>query len=83
MIKDTLARLVYNFDECGFQPGEGKSRKVIGTKITTKGKGKGKASKAVPDLAESKRGENITSIECIAVDGWQMDLWFIFKGEFL
>ena len=37
----------------------------------------------VPDLAESKRGENITSIECIAADGWQMDPWFIFKGEFL
>lgn len=56
---------------------------MIGTKITTKGKGKGKASKAVPDLAESERGENITSIKCIAADGWQMDLWFIFKGEFL
>ncbi|KAK9631694.1 hypothetical protein V6Z94_010194 [Aspergillus fumigatus] len=81
VIKDTPARLVYNFDECGFQPGEGKSRKVIGTKITTKGKGKGKASKAVPDLAESERGENITSIECIAADGWQMDPWFIFKGN--
>ncbi|KMK57386.1 transposase [Aspergillus fumigatus Z5] len=26
--KDTLAWLVYNFDECGFQPGEGKSRKI-------------------------------------------------------
>jgi hypothetical protein len=36
VIKDTPARLVYNFDECGFQPGEGKSRKVIGTNITTK-----------------------------------------------
>jgi hypothetical protein len=83
VIKDTPARLVYNFDECGFQPGEGKSRKVIGTKITTKGKGKGKALKAVPDLAESERGENITSIECIAADSWQMDPWFIFKGEFL
>jgi uncharacterized protein YjhX (UPF0386 family) len=27
----------------------------------------------VPDLAESERGENITAIECIAADGWQMD----------
>jgi hypothetical protein len=45
LIKDTPARLVYNFDEFGFQPGEGKSRKVIGSK------GKGKAS--IPDLAET------------------------------
>jgi hypothetical protein len=56
---------------------------VISIKITTKGKGKGKALKAVPDLAESERGENITSIKCIAADGWQIDPWFIFKGEFL
>ncbi|KAF7169957.1 hypothetical protein CNMCM5623_002481 [Aspergillus felis] len=73
VIKDIPARLVYNFDECGFQTGEGKSRKVIGSK------GKGKAS--VPDLAESERGENITAIECVAADGWQMDPWFIFKGN--
>ncbi|KAK9564249.1 hypothetical protein V6Z77_010319 [Aspergillus fumigatus] len=68
--KDTPARLVYNFDECGFQPGEGKSRKVISSK-----------GSKVPDLAESERGENITAIECVAADGWQMDPWFIFKGN--
>jgi hypothetical protein len=56
---------------------------VISIKITTKGKGKGKASKAIPNLAESERGENITSIKYIATDSWQIDLWFIFKGEFL
>ena len=56
---------------------------MISTKITTKGKGKGKASKAIPDLAESERGENIISIEYIATDGWQIDPWFIFKDEFL
>ncbi|KAF4236562.1 hypothetical protein CNMCM8980_009552 [Aspergillus fumigatiaffinis] len=70
VIKDTPARLVYNFDECGFQPGEGKSRNVISSK-----------GSKVPDLAESERGENITAIECIAADGWQMDPWFIFKDE--
>jgi hypothetical protein len=69
--KDTPARLVYNFDECGFQPGEGRSRKVISLK--------GKAS--IPNLPESERGENITAIECIAADGWQMDPWFIFKSK--
>src|SRR5690348_5328227 len=60
VVKDTPARLVYNFDECGFRPGEGRSRKVI-------------SLKSAPDLAESKRGENITAIKYISVDGWQMD----------
>jgi hypothetical protein len=40
---------------------------VISIKITIKGKGK--ALKAVPDLAKSKRGENIISIKCVTVDG--------------
>jgi hypothetical protein len=69
--KDTPARLVYNFDEWGFRPGEGRSRKVISSKG------------AIPDLPESERGENITAIECISADGWQMDPWFIFKGKLL
>jgi hypothetical protein len=59
---------VYNFDECGFQPGQGRARNVIGAKSSC------------PDLAESERGENITAIECIAADGWQIDPLFIFKG---
>jgi hypothetical protein len=69
--KDTPARLVYNFDECGFRPGKGRSRKVISLK--------GKAS--IPDLPESERGENVTAIECISADGWLMDPWLIFKGK--
>ena len=28
--EDTPSRLIYNFDECGFQPGRGKTQKVIG-----------------------------------------------------
>ncbi|KAK9646458.1 hypothetical protein HCH54_010288 [Aspergillus fumigatus] len=36
---------------------------------------------SIPDLPESERGENITAIECISADGWQMDPWFIFKGS--
>jgi hypothetical protein len=56
--KDTPARLVYNFDECGFRPGEGRSRKVISSK-----------GASIPDLPESERGENITAIECISADG--------------
>ena len=65
------ARLVYNFDECGFRPGEGKSHKVIGSKSK---------SKSCPSLAETERGENITAVECIGADGWQMDPLFIFKS---
>jgi hypothetical protein len=68
LLEGIPARLVYNFDECGFRPGEGKSRKVIG-------------SKSCADLAETERGENITTIECIAADGWQMDPLFVFKSS--
>jgi hypothetical protein len=58
VVKDAPARVVYKFDECGFQPGEGKIRKVIGSKGSC------------PDLAESEAGGNITAIECIDADGW-------------
>lgn len=68
VLHDVPARLIYNFDECGFQPGQGRSRNVIG------------ANSSCPDLAETERGENITALECIAADGWQMDPLFIFKG---
>jgi hypothetical protein len=68
MVKDTPARLVYNFDEYGFQPGKGKSRKVI-------------SSKGTPNFAESEKGKNITAIKYIAADSWVIDLFFIFKGD--
>ena len=65
------ARLVYNFDECGFRPGEGKNQNVD---IKDR-------KRSCPDLDETERGENITVIECIAADGWQMDPLFIFKSS--
>lgn len=68
LLKDTPPRLIYNFDECGFQPGEGESWKVVSSK------------KNCPDLAESERTETITAVECIAADGWQMVPLFIFKS---
>ena len=43
LLKDIPARLVYNLDECGFQPGEGKSRKVLSLR-----------KRSYPDLAESE-----------------------------
>lgn len=65
--KDTPSRLIYNFDECGFQPGRGKTQKVIG-------------GVNPPDLPEFEHSETITALECIAADGWQMDPMFIFKS---
>ncbi|KAI3092914.1 hypothetical protein CBS147333_10169 [Penicillium roqueforti] len=69
LLHDVPPRLVYNFDECGFQPGQGRSRNVIGSRSSC------------PNLAESERGENITAVECISADGWLMDPLFIFKGS--
>ena len=59
--------LVYNFDECGFQVGQGKPEKVLSTR-------------KAPEIAGDDHGENITAIECIAADGWVMEPMFIFKG---
>jgi hypothetical protein len=69
LLHNVPARLVYNFDECGFQPGQGRARNVIGAKSSC------------PDLAEGERGETITAVECIAADGWLMDPLFIFKSS--
>jgi hypothetical protein len=69
LLKGVPARLVYNFDECGFQPGQGRARKVFG------------AGSSCPDLAEGGKSENITAVECIGADGWLMDPFFIFKAS--
>jgi hypothetical protein len=69
LLHSVPSRLVYNFDECGFQPGQGRARNVIGS------------HSSCPDLAESERGETITAVECIAADGWLMDPLFIFKSS--
>ena len=59
LLQGVPCRLVYNFDECGFRPGEGKNQRVVGRKGT---------KRPGPDLAETKRGENITALKCIATD---------------
>jgi DDE superfamily endonuclease/Tc5 transposase DNA-binding domain len=69
LLHDVPSRLVYNFDECGFQPGQGRARNVIGSRSSC------------PDLAGAERGETITAVECIAADGWLMDPLFIFKSS--
>ena len=72
LLEGVPGRLVYNFDECGFRPGEGKNQKVVGRKDL---------KRSFPDPAETERGENITVLECIAADGWHMDPLFIFKSN--
>lgn len=70
VLKGLPSHLIYNFDECGFQPGQGRARKVIGTK--------GRC----PDLAEFDHTKNITAIECIAADGWIMEpLFYLQRRE--
>lgn len=59
--------MIYNVDECGFQPGKGKNQKVLG-------------GANPPDLSELEHSETITALECIAVDGGQMDPMFRFKS---
>ncbi|EAA60128.1 predicted protein [Aspergillus nidulans FGSC A4] len=64
MVKDTPARLVYNFDEYGFQPGKGKSRKVI-------------SSKGTPNFAESEKDSWVIDLFFIFKgDGIFMESWF-------
>ncbi|KAJ5742297.1 transcriptional regulator family: Centromere protein B DNA-binding region [Penicillium manginii] len=61
--------LVFNFDECGFQPGKGKPQNVIsGTEYRS-------------DLPEAEHSENITALECIAADGSSIPPLYIFKGS--
>ncbi|KAJ5885017.1 transposase [Penicillium taxi] len=55
VLRSVPSRLIYNFDECGFRPVEGRNQKAV-----SRGN--------VPDLAETERGENITAVECIAAD---------------
>lgn len=69
VLQGVPARLVYYFDECGFQPGQGRDWNVI------------RAKSSCPDLPEGERGENITAVECISADGRLMDPFFIFKGS--
>jgi hypothetical protein len=61
-------RLVYNFDEYRFQPGQGRARKVF-------------RLKSCPDLTEGEKGENITIVKCISADGWLIAPFFMFKAS--
>ena len=61
---------IYNFDESGFQLGQGKPQRVV-----TKHK---RSTRFIPT---GGIGETVTGVECIAADGWVMPPFFIFQGS--
>jgi hypothetical protein len=62
-------RQIYNFDETGYQIGQGQSEKVLSKSPTAY-------------LPNGGVSEGITGIECIAIDGWTMSPWFLVKGKY-
>lgn len=62
------AHEVYNWDETGYQLGQGMNQRVVSTRQTE-------------SIATGDRGQNITGIECISADGWVMYPWFLVKGS--
>jgi hypothetical protein len=58
---------IYNWDETGYQIGQGLNQHVLSTRQNA-------------TIATGDRGETITGIECIATDGWVMFPWFLVKG---
>ena len=70
-MKGIHAMNIYNLDESGFMLGEGKAQKVITANPIAAGQG----------IATGGQGESVTSIECIAADGWIMPPFFLLKGQ--
>ncbi|KAJ5143674.1 transposase [Penicillium bovifimosum] len=66
------ARLIYNFDECGFWAAEDRNQNEVDSQD---------GSRSGPDLAETERGGNITAFECVSADGWQLEPLYIFKRD--
>ncbi|CRL31135.1 transcriptional regulator family: Centromere protein B, DNA-binding region [Penicillium roqueforti] len=66
---DLRPKDIYNFDESGFQIGQGKPQKVVSKSPTAYTPNGGIA-------------EGITTIECVAADGWKMPPWFLVKGQY-
>ncbi|KAJ5981989.1 hypothetical protein N7451_012089, partial [Penicillium sp. IBT 35674x] len=61
---------IYNFDETGFQSGQTRAQKVV-TRYRYSSE----------RLASIDRGQIVTSIECVAADGWSMVPYLIFRGR--
>jgi hypothetical protein len=61
---------IYNFDESGFQLGQGKAQNVVTTNPA-----------AAAHIPTGDKGESVTTIECIAANGWVMAPFFLIKGQ--
>jgi hypothetical protein len=61
---------IYNFDESGFQIGQGKDQNVITTNPT-----------ATAYIPTGGLAESVTIIECIAADGWLMAPFLLLPGQ--
>jgi hypothetical protein len=62
---------IYNFDESGFQLGQGKCQRVV-----NKHK---RSTKSIPTCGI---GATVTGVECIAADGWVMPPFILFQGSY-
>ena len=60
---------IYNFDETGFQLGQGKAQRVV---IRHKQRAR--------NIPTGEIGELVTAAECIAADGWVMPPMILFAG---
>ncbi|KAJ5762907.1 transcriptional regulator family: Centromere protein B DNA-binding region [Penicillium manginii] len=70
VLKDARPQLIFNFDESGFQFGQGKAERVISSK-----------PKHQQRIASAEHGENVTVVECVNAVGWSMSPLFILKGQ--
>jgi hypothetical protein len=67
-----LPKNIYNFDESGFQLGQGKPQNVVTTH----------PERAARGNSTSEISESLTVIECITADGFVIPPYFVFKGEY-
>lgn len=63
---------IYNFDETGFQLGQGKSQKVVTANPIQASRG----------IGSGEINESLTAIECISADGAVIPPYIIFKGKY-
>ena len=69
---DIPPKNIYNFDETGFQLGEGKAQNVVTSNPERAGQG----------VAVDGTNDSLTGIECVSADGTVIPPYFIFKGEY-
>lgn len=65
------AQNIYNFNETGFQIGQGKDQKVVTVRPNQAKRGN----------LTVEMGELVSAVECITADGFTLMPYFIFKGK--